>query len=243
MTEVERAGHGRGRRPRSRRPSPWPGPPRPSAVDRDDGRRGHRGHPDRSRRRPSRSATSPPPKATTSRTRSRTTRLRSKPPWPRSRPPTGRPDGRRDRDGRRRADRGRRATIRGLPRWAWRPISTPPRPKRRRPPRIRRDDEIPTIGDDALAARLAGLVPEGSPAPAPRAATPKAAATSQVVVTGLVSVASIASFKRHLGRVSGRPVGRRLVRSRRGVRVQGRARGGCRPGRCDPDACPASRPA
>ena len=66
------------------------------------------------------------------------------------------------------------------------------------------DDEIPTIGDDALAARLDGLVPEqGSQAPTPRAAAPKAAASSQVVVTGLISVASIASFKRHLGRVSG----------------------------------------
>jgi len=65
------------------------------------------------------------------------------------------------------------------------------------------DDEIPTIDDDALAARLAGLVPEGGSAPAPRAPAPKAAATSQVVVTGLVSVASIASFKRHLGRLAG----------------------------------------
>jgi hypothetical protein len=66
------------------------------------------------------------------------------------------------------------------------------------------DEEIPTIDDDALAARLAGLVPAaGSPAPAPKTAAPKAAATSQVVVTGLVSVASIASFKRHLGRVQG----------------------------------------
>jgi hypothetical protein len=65
------------------------------------------------------------------------------------------------------------------------------------------DEEIPTIGDDALAARLNGLVPEGSAAPAPRAPAPKAAANSQVVVTGLVSVASIASFKRHLGRISG----------------------------------------
>ena len=65
------------------------------------------------------------------------------------------------------------------------------------------DDEITTIDDDALAARLAGLVPEGGSAPMPRAAAPKAAATSQVVVTGLVSVASIASFKRHLGRVAG----------------------------------------
>jgi hypothetical protein len=66
------------------------------------------------------------------------------------------------------------------------------------------DDEIPTIDDDALAARLAGLVPPaGSSALTPRVAAPKAAATSQVVVTGLVSVASIASFKRHLGRATG----------------------------------------
>ncbi len=61
-------------------------------------------------------------------------------------------------------------------------------------------EEIPTIGDDALAARLAGLVPptaeEGaSPGPEQR--------STQVVVVGLISVASIASFKRHLGRLSG----------------------------------------
>jgi hypothetical protein len=64
------------------------------------------------------------------------------------------------------------------------------------------DDEIPTMGDDALAARLAGLVPpegEGDARPA-RAASDQ---TSKVIVTGLVSVASIASFKRHLGRVTG----------------------------------------
>jgi hypothetical protein len=58
-------------------------------------------------------------------------------------------------------------------------------------------EEIPTIGDDALAARLAGLVPEKG-----KGASGDATAT-QVIVTGLVSVASIASFKRHLGRVSG----------------------------------------
>jgi hypothetical protein len=64
------------------------------------------------------------------------------------------------------------------------------------------DDEIPTIGDDALAARLAGLVPaEGEVEPRPaRAASEQ---TSKVIVSGLVSVASIASFKRHLGRVTG----------------------------------------
>jgi hypothetical protein len=58
-------------------------------------------------------------------------------------------------------------------------------------------EEIPTIGDDALAARLAGLVPGKG-----KGASGDAQAT-QVIVTGLVSVASIASFKRHLGRVSG----------------------------------------
>jgi hypothetical protein len=64
------------------------------------------------------------------------------------------------------------------------------------------EDEIPTIGDDALAARLAGLVPaEGEVEARPvRAASDH---TSKVLVSGLVSVASIASFKRHLGRVSG----------------------------------------
>ena len=64
------------------------------------------------------------------------------------------------------------------------------------------DDEIPTMGDDAVAARLAGLVPpEGEVEARPaRAASEQ---TSKVVVSGLVSVASIASFKRHLGRVSG----------------------------------------
>jgi hypothetical protein len=59
------------------------------------------------------------------------------------------------------------------------------------------DEEIPEIGDDALAARLAGLVPAKG-----KGASGNAAQT-QVVVVGLVSVASIASFKRHLGRVAG----------------------------------------
>jgi hypothetical protein len=61
--------------------------------------------------------------------------------------------------------------------------------------------EIPTIADDALAARLAGLVPGLSADAAPAASGE--AMTTQIVVTGLVSVASIASFKRHLGRVPG----------------------------------------
>jgi hypothetical protein len=62
------------------------------------------------------------------------------------------------------------------------------------------DDEIPTIDDDALAARIAGLVPEAeSHLNTPRAET----VSTRVVVVGLVSVASIASFKRHLGRATG----------------------------------------
>jgi hypothetical protein len=57
------------------------------------------------------------------------------------------------------------------------------------------DEDIPVLADDALAARLNGLVPEHDEA-APAAAT-------RLVVTGLVSVASIAGFKRHLSRVAG----------------------------------------
>jgi hypothetical protein len=56
---------------------------------------------------------------------------------------------------------------------------------------------VPEIGGDALAARLSGLVP-GEPDGAAEAAV-----TTQVIVTGLVSVASIASFKRHMGRLPG----------------------------------------
>ncbi len=60
-------------------------------------------------------------------------------------------------------------------------------------------EEIPEIGDDALAARLAGLVP-GKGGDKARSSETK---STQVVVVGLVSVASIASFKRHLGRLTG----------------------------------------
>jgi len=59
--------------------------------------------------------------------------------------------------------------------------------------------EITEIDNDDLAARLAGLVPAKSSG---KAHSNESTAT-QVVVVGLVSVASIASFKRHLGRVSG----------------------------------------
>jgi hypothetical protein len=58
------------------------------------------------------------------------------------------------------------------------------------------DAEIPTIAEDALAARLAGLV-------ADEPAQSNETASTRVVVTGLVSVASIAGFKRNLARVSG----------------------------------------
>jgi hypothetical protein len=58
------------------------------------------------------------------------------------------------------------------------------------------DDEIPVIADDALAARLAGLVPEAA-----EAATD--APTTRVIVLGLVSVASIAGFKRQMARIAG----------------------------------------
>jgi hypothetical protein len=60
-------------------------------------------------------------------------------------------------------------------------------------------EEILEIGDDALAARLADLLPRKS---ADRAKSSETK-TTQVVVVGLVSVASIASFKRHLGRLPG----------------------------------------
>jgi hypothetical protein len=58
------------------------------------------------------------------------------------------------------------------------------------------EEEIAVIGDDALAARLAGLVPDADNAGTDATAT-------RVVVTGLVSVASIAGFKRQLSRVTG----------------------------------------
>ena len=63
--------------------------------------------------------------------------------------------------------------------------------------------EISELDEGNLAARLADLVPSstlGAPADG-RPAAPLV--STQVVVTGLVSVASIASFKRHLGRQAG----------------------------------------
>jgi hypothetical protein len=59
------------------------------------------------------------------------------------------------------------------------------------------EHEAVEISDETLAARLAGLVPGGNDARSGESRS------TQVVVVGLVSVASIASFKRHLGRVAG----------------------------------------
>ena len=55
--------------------------------------------------------------------------------------------------------------------------------------------EIPAIAEEVVAARLAGLVPQTEGSPEQQ--------TARVVVTGLVSVASIAGFKRGLARTSG----------------------------------------
>jgi hypothetical protein len=64
-------------------------------------------------------------------------------------------------------------------------------------------EEIPTIDDDALAARIAGLVPDADAATAAPSMPKAKTVSTRVVVVGLVSVASIAGFKRHLGRVAG----------------------------------------
>ena len=58
-------------------------------------------------------------------------------------------------------------------------------------------EDIAAVADDALAARLAGLVPGEYEA----ADTDQR--TTRVIVTGLISVASIASFKRSLGKIDG----------------------------------------
>lgn len=65
------------------------------------------------------------------------------------------------------------------------------------------EPEIQTISDDALAARLAGLVPERTNLVGEDDAPGASPVSSQVVVTGLISVASIAGFKRQLGRLAG----------------------------------------
>jgi len=59
-------------------------------------------------------------------------------------------------------------------------------------------DDAADFDSQSFADRLASLLP--SPVDVTEAGEPR---TTQVVVTGLVSVASIASFKRHLGRLPG----------------------------------------
>jgi hypothetical protein len=58
-------------------------------------------------------------------------------------------------------------------------------------------EEIPTIAEEVVAARLAGLVPPSD------AGDPSERLTTKVVVSGLVSVASIAAFKRGVARTQG----------------------------------------
>ena len=58
------------------------------------------------------------------------------------------------------------------------------------------DEPMPELGDDVIAARLAGIVAEP-------VATPADTVDTRIVVVGLVSVASIAGFKRHLSRIPG----------------------------------------
>lgn len=60
-------------------------------------------------------------------------------------------------------------------------------------------EPLQEMGEDTLSARLAGLV--GSTPAAGKELGPQV--TTQIMVTGLISVASIASFKRHLGRLAG----------------------------------------
>jgi hypothetical protein len=65
-------------------------------------------------------------------------------------------------------------------------------------------DEV-SLGEDSIVARLAGLVPSGTrPVPEVQVdGSESPAESSQVVVVGLTSVASIAAFKRQLGRLAG----------------------------------------
>ncbi len=67
------------------------------------------------------------------------------------------------------------------------------------------DRDEGSLGEDSIVARLAGLVPSGNrPSPGASVDGPESPAeSSQVVVVGLTSVASIAAFKRQLGRLAG----------------------------------------
>jgi hypothetical protein len=69
------------------------------------------------------------------------------------------------------------------------------------------DEAMPALADETVAARLAGLVPDvaadAATPDSPVEATPVATAETSVFVSGLISVASIAGFKRSLGRTPG----------------------------------------
>ena len=58
------------------------------------------------------------------------------------------------------------------------------------------EESAPEIADDAIATRLEGLLPQAG-------ASDEVTTTTRLVVTGLISVASIAGFKRHLARAVG----------------------------------------
>jgi len=60
-----------------------------------------------------------------------------------------------------------------------------------------------TVADGSISARLAGLATPGDQPAAEAAPQEGPVETSQVVVTGLTSVSSIAAFKRQLGRLDG----------------------------------------
>ena len=92
---------------------------------------------------------------------------------------------------------------------------------------------LDSIGDDLAAAD--GATADDSPPQGERA-------TTRVVVLGLVSVASIATFKRSLGRVAGRLGHRRRVRPRRRVRLHRQPRRGRSPRATRSWPCRASRP-
>ncbi len=64
------------------------------------------------------------------------------------------------------------------------------------------DADGSSVADGSISARLAGLA-GGAPQPEPAVPEDGPAEVSQVVVTGLTSVSSIAAFKRQLGRLDG----------------------------------------
>ena len=101
---------------------------------------------------------------------------------------------------------------------------------------------IPEMGEDDLVARLGGLVGSSAHGAPADADPPAGSISTRVIVTGLVSVASIAGFKRSLTRCAGVSSRRRLVRPGRRVRVRSPAPGGGISPRPHPDASGLQRP-